>query len=81
MAIVSTSLKFRLAAACAVLVLSLGAAETGVNPIGKNSREAIVAWFTDNEFGRRPAEAEKPPLLKFEKVSDDKLMPDGKMVR
>ena len=60
---------------------SAGAAETRINAIGEKSREEIVAFFTDNEFGRRPAEAEKPPLLKFEKVSDDKLMSDGKMVR
>ena len=63
------------------LVLVASAAETRINAIGEKSREEIVAFFTDNEFGRRPAEAEKPPLLKFEKLSDDKLMPDGKMVR
>ncbi|MBO4708241.1 MAG: family 16 glycosylhydrolase [Kiritimatiellae bacterium] len=61
--------------------LAASAAETRINAIGEKSREEIVAFFTDNEFGRRPAEAEKPPLLKFEKVSDDKPMPDGKMVR
>ena len=63
------------------VALSLGAAETVVNPIGKKSRDEIVAFFTDNEFGRRPPVAEKPSLLKFEKASDDTLMPDGKMVR
>ncbi len=68
-----------LAMSCAAL--SLGAAETRINAIGEKSRGEIVAFFTDNEFGRRPAEANKPPLLKFEKLSDDRLMPDGKMVR
>ena len=63
------------------LALAACAAETGINAIGEKSREEIVSFFTDNEFGRRPAEAEKPLLLKFEKISDDKLMPDGKMVR
>ena len=63
------------------LVLVASAAETRINAIGEKSREEIVEFFTDNEFGRRPAEAEKPPLLKFEKISEDKLMPDGKMVR
>ncbi|MBQ3749355.1 MAG: alpha/beta hydrolase, partial [Kiritimatiellae bacterium] len=63
------------------LALAACAAETGINAIGEKSREEIVSFFTDNEFGRRPKEAEKPPLLKFEKISDDKLMPDGKMVR
>ena len=63
------------------LTFSAVAAETRINAIGEKSREVLVEFFTDNEFGRRPAEAEKPPLLKFEKLSDDKLMPDGKMVR
>ena len=63
------------------LVLAASAAETRINAIGEKSREEIVAFFTDNEFGRRPPEAEKPPLLKFEKISEDRLMPDGKMVR
>ena len=63
------------------LALAACAAETGINAIGEKSRDEIVAFFTDNEFGRRPKEAEKPPLLKFEKISDDKLMPGGKMVR
>ena len=68
-------------AAGAVVAFAAGAAETRINAIGEKSREEIVAFFADNEFGRRPKEAEKPPLLKFEKISDDKLMPDGKMVR
>ena len=57
------------------------AAETGINAIGEKSREEIAAFFTDNEFGRRPKEAEKPSLLVFEKTDDDKLMPGGAMVR
>ncbi len=65
----------------AVAALAACAAETRINAIGEKSREEIVAFFADNEFGRRPKEAEKPPLLKFEKISDDKLMPGGKMVR
>ena len=68
-------------AAGAVVAFAAGAAETRINAIGEKSRDEIVAFFADNEFGRRPAEAEKPLLLKFEKLSDDKLMPDGKMVR
>ena len=70
-----------LAAVDFAFAFSAVAAETRINAIGEKSRDEIVAFFTDNEFGRRPAEAEKPPLLKFEKISDDKLMPDGKMVR
>ena len=65
----------------AVAALAACAAETRINAIGEKSRDEIVAFFADNEFGRRPEEAEKPPLLKFEKISDDKLMPGGKMVR
>ena len=68
-------------AAGAVVAFAAGAAETRINAIGEKSRDEIVAFFADNEFGRRPAEAEKPLLLKFEKLSEDKLMPDGKMVR
>ena len=68
-------------AAGAVVAFAAGAAETRINAIGEKSRDEIVAFFADNEFGRRPAEAEKPLLLKFEKISDDKLMPGGKMVR
>ena len=68
-------------AAGAVVAFAAGAAETRINAIGEKSRDEIVTFFTDNEFGRRPKEAEKPPLLKFEKISDDKLMPGGKMVR
>ena len=68
-------------AAGTVVAFAAGAAETRINAIGEKSRDEIVAFFADNEFGRRPAEAEKPLLLKFEKLSDDKLMPDGKMVR
>ena len=60
--------------AAIAFAFSAGAAETRINAIGEKSREEIVVFFSDNEFGRRPAEAEKPPLLKFEKVSDDKLM-------
>ena len=70
-----------LAAVDFAFAFSAVAAETRINAIGEKSREEIVEFFTDNEFGRRPAEAEKPPLLKFEKISDDKLMSDGKMVR
>ena len=70
-----------LLAVCGAVAISAVAGETEINPIGAKTREEIVAFFTDNEFGRRPPEAEKLPLLKFEKVSDDKLMPDGKMVR
>ena len=70
-----------LAAVDFAFAFSAVAAETRINAIGEKSRDEIVAFFTDNEFGRRPAEAEKPPLLKFEKISEDKLMPDGKMVR
>ena len=36
------------------LAFSAGAAETRINAIGEKSREEIVAFFTDNEFGRRP---------------------------
>ena len=57
------------------------AAETGINAIGEKSREEIVAFFTDNEFGRRPKEAEKLSLLRFEKTDEDRLMPGGAMVR
>ena len=57
------------------------AVETRISAIGEKSRDEIVAFFADNEFGRRPAEAERPPLLNFEKISEGKLMPDGKMVR
>ena len=74
-------MKMMMSIATIGLVLVACAAETGINAIGEKSREEIVLFFTDNEFGRRPKEAEKPPLLKFEKISDDKLMPDGKMVR
>ena len=49
--------------AAIAFAFSAGAAETRINAIGEKSREEIVAFFTDNEFGRRPAEAEKPPLL------------------
>ncbi|MBQ1345919.1 MAG: hypothetical protein IIY62_06100, partial [Kiritimatiellae bacterium] len=56
-------------------------AEDGIHAIGERPREDIVAFFTDNVFGRRPAEADHPPLLKFEKASEDRLMPGGKMVR
>jgi len=74
-------MKMMMSIATIGLALAACAAETGINAIGEKSREEIVSFFADNEFGRRPAEAEKPPLLKFEKISDDKLMPDGKMVR
>ena len=74
-------MKMMMSIATIGLALAACAAETGINAIGEKSREEIVSFFTDNEFGRRPKEAEKPPLLKFEKISDDKLMPDGKMVR
>ena len=57
------------------------AAETGINAIGEKSREEIVAFFTDNEFGRRPKEAEKLSLLSFETTDADRLMPGGAMVR
>jgi len=74
-------MKMMMSIATIGLALAACAAETGINAIGEKSREEIVSFFTDNEFGRRPKEAEKPPLLKFEKISDDKLMSDGKMVR
>ena len=74
-------MKMMMSIATIGLALAACAAETGINAIGEKSRDEIVAFFTDNEFGRRPKEAEKPPLLKFEKISDDKLMPGGKMVR
>ena len=74
-------MKLLMSIATVGLALAASAAESRINAIGEKSREEIVAFFTDNEFGRRPAEAEKPPLLRFEKLSDDKLMPDGKMVR
>ena len=74
-------MKMMMSIATIGLALAACAAETGINAIGEKSREEIVSFFTDNEFGRRPKEAEKPPLLKFEKISDDKLMPGGKMVR
>ena len=74
-------MKLQMSIATIGLALAACAAETGINAIGEKSREEIVSFFTDNEFGRRPKEAEKPPLLKFEKISDDKLMPGGKMVR
>ena len=74
-------MKMMMSIATIGLALAACAAETGINAIGEKSREEIVSFFTDNEFGRRPKEAEKPPFLKFEKISDDKLMPGGKMVR
>ena len=74
-------MKLQMSIATIGLALAACAAETGINAIGEKSREEIVSVFTDNEFGRRPKEAEKPPFLKFEKISEDKLMPDGKMVR
>ena len=55
------------------------AAETGISPIGARSREEIVSFFTDNMFGRRPAEAGKPARFVFETA--DRPMDDGKMVR
>ncbi|MBR1921583.1 MAG: family 16 glycosylhydrolase [Kiritimatiellae bacterium] len=57
------------------------AGETRVAQVGERSREEVVAFFADNEFGQRPAAAEKPELLRFDKASDDRLMPGGKMVR
>ena len=73
-------MKMMMSIATIGFALAACAAETGINAIGEKSREEIVSFFTDNEFGRRPKEAEKPPFLKFEKISDD-IMPDGKMVR
>ncbi len=70
-----------LLAVCGAVAISAVAGETEINPIGAKTREEIVEFFTDNEFGRRPPAAEKLALLKFEKASDDKPMPDGKMVR
>jgi hypothetical protein len=70
-----------LLAVCCAAVVSAAAGETEINPIGAKTRDEIVEFFTDNEFGRRPPAAEKLSLLKFEKASDDKLMPDGKMIR
>ena len=70
-----------LALLAAAAALSAGAAETRINAIGRKSREQIVEFFKDNEFGRRPAAAEHPELIRFEKASDDALMPDGKMIR
>ena len=69
------------AAIWASVSLSAIAGETEIMPLGARTREDIVEFFTDNEFGRRPPSAEKPQFLKFEKASDDKTMPDGKMVR
>ena len=43
-----------LAAVDCAFALSAVAAETRINAIGEKSREEIVAFFTDNEFGRRP---------------------------
>ena len=46
-----------------------GCVEDGIHAIGERPRKDIVSFFTDNVFGRRPAEAVRPPLLKFEKTS------------
>ena len=62
-------------------LFAMVSAETGLYAIGHRSRESIVTFFTDSVFGRRPAEADHPPLLRFEKTSEDKVMPGGKMVR
>ncbi len=61
--------------------LAACADETRISAIGEKSREEIVAFFTNNEFGRRPKEAERPALLRFERTVADRLMPGGAAVR
>ena len=57
--------------------LAACAAETRINAIGERPREEIVAFFADNEFGKRPAAAEKPALLSFESDGADSLLECG----
>ena len=66
--------------ACIFAALAAAAGETRINAIGEKSRGEIVEFFTDNEFGRRPTAVDKAEVS-FEKMSEDRLMPDGKMVR
>ena len=66
--------------ACIFAALAAAAGETRINAIGEKSRGDIVRFFTDNEFGRRPTAVDKAEVS-FEKMSEDRLMPDGKMVR
>ena len=73
-------------AVCLVLQLVMfsaaDAAETSVVPIGERSREEIVSFFTENEFGRRPADAERPLLdLRFERTDDDAPLLGGTVMR
>ena len=70
-------MKRQFSAAFACLAFAACAAETGINAIGERSREEIVSFFTDNEFGRRPDAAERPALLSFEKMSDERAFDDG----
>ena len=44
-------------------------------------REEIREKFLSQMYGRRPAGADKPSLLKFEPAEPDKVMMDGKAVR
>ena len=48
------------AAVCGAVAFSAVADETEIKPIGARTREEIVEFFSDNEFGRRPPAAEKP---------------------
>ena len=57
--------------------LAACAAETRINAIGERPREEIVAFFADNEFGKRPAAAEKPALLSFESDGADSMLECG----
>ena len=73
-------------AVCLVLQLVMfsaaDAAETSVVPIGEHSREEIVSFFAENEFGRRPADAERPLLdLRFERTDDDAPLLGGTVLR
>lgn len=65
---------------CAFTSLSAGT-ETPLGKIGERSREEIAAFFTDNVFGRRPKEAENPPLLKFETVGVDEPVLGGAAIQ
>lgn len=70
---------FVAATVCAMseLLLAQGAP---LAKIGERSREEIVDFFTDNEFGRRPKEVDRPLLLRFEKIGDDAFVLDGAAV-
>ena len=66
---------------CLAFACAATAMETRINAIGEKSRDEIVGFFTDNEFGRRPKSVEELDFLDFKKETEDKVMADGKMVR